>query len=368
MDFFYCINPESDEPILLLNKHVGFDANEGQGIDGAIFQQELLTLDGMGKKRIQVWINSPGGIVMDGYNIYTAILKSKTKVDTYCVGVAASIAAVIFQAGRNRIMCDYGALMYHNASGGNTKELNVMNESLATMIANRSGKTVEDILSVMNQTSWINAQTAMNDGFCDEIEASNEQNKKRALSNIGNLYQVANSIISEQFNHKNQKTMTKVTNKLGLVDSANEDTILASISAIENKAETAISELALAKNELVEANAKVAELESVVAEAKAKEDEAIKIAHEASELAKVTEIENSIKAFVTEGRIKAESVDSWKETANALGIEKVKNMISELPLNKVANKLPIEPSKNDVEFPTTAVTLMAQLKNKISKK
>lgn len=360
MDFFYCINPESDEPILLLNKHVGFDANEGQGIDGAIFQQELLTLDGMGKKRIQVWINSPGGIVMDGYNIYNAILKSKTKVDTYCVGIAASIAAVIFQAGRNRVMCDYGALMYHNASGGSSKELNVMNESLATMIANRSGKTVDEILSVMNQTSWINANTALCDGFCDEIEASNEQNKKRAVSNFGNLYQVANSIILEQFNHKKQKTMTKVTNKLGLVDSANEDAILESISAIENKAETAISELALAKNELVEANAKVAELEAAVAEAKAKEDEIV-------EAAKVTEIENSIKAFVAEGRIKAESVDSWKETANALGIDKVKDMISELPLNKVANKLPIEPSKNDVEFPTTAVTLMAQLKNKLRK-
>jgi ATP-dependent protease ClpP protease subunit len=55
---------------------------------GDLFQAELLALDQMEKKRIQVWINSPGGSVMDGYNMYNAMLKTKTKVDTYCVGIA----------------------------------------------------------------------------------------------------------------------------------------------------------------------------------------------------------------------------------------------------------------------------------------
>ena len=87
---------------MLINKHIGYDQEEGPGIDGAIFQQELLQLDNLGKKRIQVWINSPGGLVSDGYSIYTSILKSKTPVDTYAFGSVASIAAVIFQAGRRR--------------------------------------------------------------------------------------------------------------------------------------------------------------------------------------------------------------------------------------------------------------------------
>jgi ATP-dependent Clp protease protease subunit len=61
----------------------------------------------MDKKRIQVWINSPGGDVDDGYNIYNAMLKTKTKVDTHCYGMAASMAGAIFQAGHRRTMADY---------------------------------------------------------------------------------------------------------------------------------------------------------------------------------------------------------------------------------------------------------------------
>ena len=121
--FQYVVNPDSDEPIMLIDKHIGFDEKDGQGIDGAIFCRELIELDSLNKKSIKVWINSEGGIVMDGYNIYNAILKTKTKVDTVCVGIAASISAVIFQAGRNRIMNEYALLMYHNPYGGNDVEL-----------------------------------------------------------------------------------------------------------------------------------------------------------------------------------------------------------------------------------------------------
>ena len=97
MNWNYTIDIDSDEPIMLINKHIGFDLDEGQGIDGSLFQEELLKLDSLGKKRIQVWINSPGGVVMDGYNIFNAILKSKTKVDTYNVGIAASIVTHSFR-------------------------------------------------------------------------------------------------------------------------------------------------------------------------------------------------------------------------------------------------------------------------------
>ena len=47
----YCVDPSADEPILLINKHIGFDEKDGMGIDGALFQQELLMLDALGKKK-----------------------------------------------------------------------------------------------------------------------------------------------------------------------------------------------------------------------------------------------------------------------------------------------------------------------------
>src|SRR5206468_3552386 len=107
----------------------------------------------------------PGGLVSDGYNIYNAILKSQTKVDTYCTGMAASIAGVIFQAGRNRIMADYGILMYHNPFGGDNDAINAITDSIATMIAGRCGKDKDAVLLIMHDTTFIRAEDALANGF-----------------------------------------------------------------------------------------------------------------------------------------------------------------------------------------------------------
>ena len=155
---------------MLINKHIGFDETEGMGVEGGAFQLELLQLDSLKKKRIQVWINSTGGIVTDGYNIYSAILKSKTPVDTYCMGAAASIAGVIFQAGRKRIMADYAWLMYHNPFGStNDAVIKTMRESIISMIETRCGMTEKQVSDMMNRTTFIQSDEALQMKLCDEI-------------------------------------------------------------------------------------------------------------------------------------------------------------------------------------------------------
>jgi len=225
---------------------------------------------------------------------------------------------------------------------------------------------MDSVRAMINDTTWLSAQECLDYGFATDIEVSRDMNKKH-LPNTNSIMAYANTLLIEKFNNKKQIKMTKVTNKLGLVDSANEDAILSSIEAIENKAETAIKQLALAKNELAEANAKVQELTEAVEASKAKEAEIEAEAKAKEEALKLAEIENSINGFVAEGRIKSESVNSWKETANSIGIDKVKAMIADLPLNKVAPKLPVNELK-DGELHTSAVTLMAQLKNRLAKK
>ena len=214
---------------MLINKHIGYDEQMGMGIDGSLFQEELLRLDTLGKKRIQVWINSEGGIVMDGYKIFNAILKSKTKVDTYNTGIAASIAAVIFQAGRKRVMADYSLLMYHNPYGGDSVELKKMRESLAIMISERTGVEKEVVLKMMDRTTWITASEALTTGFCDEIEYTSDKNSKhgnaKAMWTAGK--EMANSILKP----KNKVNMNKVANKLGLNAEASEDSIVSEISS-----------------------------------------------------------------------------------------------------------------------------------------
>lgn len=395
----YCIDPSADEPIMLINKHIGFDEKDGQGVDGSLFQNELLQLDRMGKKRIQVWINSPGGTVMDGYSIYNAILKSETKVDTYCVGIAGSIAAVIFQAGRKRVMADYGLLMYHNPYGGSGgNELDAMRNSIVTMIASRTGKTQAEIKKVMDKTTWIEAPEALDNGFCDAVEASVDLNKKRligagdakAMFVQGN--KVLNSILNEiQFPKEKTTTMSMklVTNKLGLNPEATEDSILNAIQDIQNKAAAQASELNTAlnkaKGEMDEANNKAAKLEKDMKEAKEKYD-ALKAEYDklktekeegekkAKDEAKVKETEdckNMLDGYVTQGRIKSDAVDGWqnKVKEGKLTIAEVKDMIEALPLSKTANKVveQLGGSGADAEKKLTNViaSTMATVRNRI---
>lgn len=364
----YVVNPESDEPIMLLDKHIGFDDVEGQGIDGSLFVRELMMLDAMGKKSIRIWINSPGGVVMDGYSIYNAILKTKTKVDTVCVGIAASIAAVIFQAGRKRIMNEYALLMYHNPYGGNSDELKKMRTSIAQMIASRTGSSVEDVLKMMDRTTWISASEGFGSGFCDEIEVSAEFNKKRTATEPRAMWRESAGIINSILKPKNN-TMTKVANKLGLIPDANEDSIVSSINEIQNKLE-----IANVKN--AEMDSKLKKMEDDYAEAKAKCDEMeneLKIAKKKAETeeaeAKKAKAKNMVEGFAKAGKIKTESVEKWLNMA-VVDLEGTQSLLEELPVNKVANKINVAEGSEGSEANLTSVIArtMAEARNKMETK
>ncbi len=359
----YTINAEDDEPIMLINKHIGFDEAECIGIDGSLFQQELLRLDRLGKKRIQVWINSGGGVVMDGYSIYNAILKSKTKVDTYCVGIAASIAAVIFQAGRKRIMSDYSLLMYHNPYGGTSKELAKMRDSLSVMIAERTGKSQEEVLKIMDRTTWISASESLMAGFCDEVENSNSINVKRSAKAMA-LWDAGAVVVNSIIKPKN-KSMQKVTNKLGLNADASEESIVSELNSILDKKAGLEEKLAKMQEDYQAAMEKCAKMEEDIEELedKLKAESEAKAAEE--EKAKKAEAKNMVNNFVKAGKIKAESVDKWVEKAVS-DLEGVKNLLEELPANGRAVALPVQDTVTDAELTMVAAKAMQEVRNKLN--
>ena len=343
MDYIYTIDANVAEPIMLINKHIGYDEEDGMGIDGAIFQKELLTLDNMGKKSIQVWMSSPGGNVMDGYNIYNAILKSKTKVDTYAIGFCASIAAVIFQAGRNRTMCDYGALMYHGAQGAKGKELDTINNSIATMISKRTSKNIKDVLAMMNKTEWISPSVAKETGFCDEIEDSSDLNKKHG--NVITAYWKNGSMILNSIKNENQKPkqnkMIKVTNKLGLNEDASEDAILSAITSIENKSAKLQSSLEEIGNSYKETKQ---EYENILSELNAMK----KKAEDAELEMKKVKITNMVEDFAKLGKIKNESVSKWVAMAEK-DFDGTKELLEDLSVSKVSNKIEINKDQSNTQ-------------------
>lgn len=353
MDMLYTIDANSDEPIMLIDRHIGYDPDDGPGIMGDLFARELLQLDGMGKKRIQVWINSPGGSVVDGYAIYNAILKSNTKVDTYDCGIAASIAAVIFQAGRKRIMADYSILMYHNPFGSdNEKLLAAMRESLVKMICARCDMDEATMSRMMARTTYIGADEAQTLNLCDEVEQSIELNKKRLApvmnSSLG-FWKESNLILNKILPNNKHMKMKEVTNRLKLNEDATETSIVSAIDDIQNKCNTAAADLAAlnkkSKEDLETMQNKIKETEDALnAMKKDYEDcknelETVKKEKDEAEMSiKKEAAKNLVSAYVVAGKITKESAASWEADA-VEDFTKIKNRLESMPVNKTSTRI-----------------------------
>lgn len=350
----YCVDETLDEPIMLINSHIGFDDEDGMGIDGNLFQKELLYLDTLGKKRIQIWINSIGGVILDGYSIGSTILKTKTPVDTYNVGIAASIAGAIFMCGRNRVMMDFSQFMMHPVSGSDDKKsYKSFMDSISTLLSAKSNMTQEEVNQLMTETTWLNAEQCLEKGICTEIEKTSSVNKKRlSTANIDNFLREANLITNKFLKTKNKKSMLKVTNKLGLNEDANEESILKAIQEMENKAMTAKEKMQAEMDALKE---------KMEADNKAFED--LKAKFDAT---KDDNCKNMVTEFAKIGKIANDEAIINKWTALASNdFDGTKELLESLPVNKVANK--IETSNVQVRDPQVG-DYMSELLKKFSNK
>lgn len=363
MEFLYCVDSKADEPIMLINSWIGWDKEMGYGIMGDRFLRELLELDAMDKKRIQVWINSPGGSVQDGYDIYQAMIATKTKVDTYCYGIAASISGVLFQAGRNRIMYKHARLMYHNAYGvDNDKAIQSINSSIAQIIADRAKKELSEIEMIMAQTTWITAVDAETYGFSDKTIDSGamninsnrlETNKVEVYNLVKEYNEIYDSILKPK-KENNMNELVKINNKLELNPDAAIESTVAAIEKIINKATAAEAECDKVKNEfgkkeeeLSKAKAELENAEKSYNALKA-EFEKMKNAMEeekkAAEAKAKEELEAKAKAevetLVKDGKIKNDAkIIEELQTKFVSDFACMKNIFDSMPLNKVANKI-----------------------------
>lgn len=128
---------------------------------------------------VELYINSPGGSVFAGSEVYTLIKEYTGKVTAKITGVAAS-AASFFLMGADEIkMSPPAQLMIHNAATrtegdkndhlSNTDMLNGTDVAITNAYRLKTGKSTEELLSLMNKTTWMNAQQAVEMGFADGI-------------------------------------------------------------------------------------------------------------------------------------------------------------------------------------------------------
>lgn len=329
------------------------------GIQGEDFCKELLLLDTMGKSRIQIWINSIGGSVIDGYSILGAMLRTKTKIDTYNIGVAASTAGWLFEAGRTRDMADYATWMGHNPQGEDSEIKERMRISIVKIIASRTGKDEGEVGAMLDRETYMNADECLENGFCDKITATNSQNIKRltGAKTISDKYKAALEIVNKFLPHKTEPKMadvkfTAIVNKLNtnrkddekLHVESSEAMVLEAIDGIQNRLTVAESQLATEKNKYNVLNKSKEDLQAEYDNLK-KEMDKIKAEMEEAEctdrLNKATEMVNG---FAEAGKIenKKEVIDFWVGLAKEKGKhDEIKNQLTALPVNKEAKKIEV---------------------------
>lgn len=127
---------------------------------------------------IDVFINSGGGHVMAGQEIYS-MLRADKRVKIHIQGMACSAASIIAMAGTSDIS-PCGLLMIHNVSGGASgdyhemekaqRELRTMNEALANAYACKTGMDREALLKMMDKETWLTANQCIEHGFVDSID------------------------------------------------------------------------------------------------------------------------------------------------------------------------------------------------------
>lgn len=130
-------------------------------------------------KRIEVHVASPGGNPFDALTILNVMQQSKVPVDVYIDGLAASAASIIAMGGRKNYMADNALLMLHNPymiTVGDKEEheasirmLEATTDAIVVAYANKSGKTREEIMEIMDAETWYDAQSAKKEGFVDKV-------------------------------------------------------------------------------------------------------------------------------------------------------------------------------------------------------
>ncbi|WDF81819.1 ATP-dependent Clp protease proteolytic subunit [Lacticaseibacillus pabuli] len=126
---------------------------------------------------VEIDINSGGGLVDSGSEIYTTLRSYPGHVTANVVGRAASAASIVAMGADEVRMSPVASLMIHNVKaetmGDNrehaeaSKMLTSANEALATAYEQKTGMNEEDILNLMKNTTWLNAKAAIKQGFAD---------------------------------------------------------------------------------------------------------------------------------------------------------------------------------------------------------
>ncbi len=133
------------------------------------------------EKDINIYINSPGGVITAGMAIYDTMQYVRADVSTICLGQAASMGAFLLAAGTpgKRYALPYARIMVHQPAGGfqgqatdidiQAKEILRMRETMNTLMARHTGQPVEKIARDTERDYFMSAEEAKEYGIIDKV-------------------------------------------------------------------------------------------------------------------------------------------------------------------------------------------------------
>lgn len=177
----------------LLNDRIIFLGEEINSVSANLVVAQLLHLESQdAEKDISLYINSPGGEVYSGLAILDTMNFIKPQVSTICVGMAASMAAVLLSASAKgkRFCLPHSKVMIHQPSGGAqgqqteieivAEEIKKTRRELNQILSDASGQPIEKVQADTERDNYLTASEALDYGLIDRIVTSRDLAAKDA--------------------------------------------------------------------------------------------------------------------------------------------------------------------------------------------
>jgi ATP-dependent Clp protease protease subunit len=172
----------------LLKERVIFITGPIEDYGASLITAQLLFLEAENpKKQIDMYINSPGGVVTSGLAIYDTMQYIKSPVATLCMGMAASMGSFLLMAGEagQRVALPNARIMLHQPSGGfrgqasdierHAEDIIRTKRRLNELYAKHCGRTYEEVEKTLDRDHFMDADEAKAWGIVDRVESAREE-------------------------------------------------------------------------------------------------------------------------------------------------------------------------------------------------
>ena len=171
----------------LLRERIVFLGTEVEDQAANVIVAQMLFLEAEDPdKDIRLYVNSPGGSVYAGLAIYDAMQFVRPDVQTYCIGMAMSMGALILAGGAagKRFVLPNSKVMIHQGSGGfrgapsdiqiAAREILAQTQRYAEIIAEHSGRDVEEVVRDIDRDNFMTPDEAVAYGLADSVLSTRE--------------------------------------------------------------------------------------------------------------------------------------------------------------------------------------------------